>query len=83
MVDVEAAAKRSQQARPVNPQEAAKGKLDYVQVKDWGSGNPDDFGDLQVESVSQQQPELATDHSRPFYEQLARRLEQLQVTNHF
>ena len=35
-----------------------------------------DLGSLEVESFS---PDLYSDHSRPFYEQLARRLEDLQV----
>lgn len=47
-----------------------------AQVKDWGSGEPADLGELQVESFSQ---DLFSDHSTPFYEQLARRLEELQV----
>ena len=47
-----------------------------AQVKNWGSGEPADLGELQVESFSQ---DLFSDHSKPFYEQLARRLEELQV----
>ena len=47
-------------------------------MKDWGSGEPADLGELQVESFSQ---DLFSDHSKPFYEQLARRLEELQVRN--
>ena len=48
----------------------------HAQVKDWGGGEPADLGELQVESFS---PGLYADHSKPFYEQLARRLEDLQV----
>ena len=47
-------------------------------MKNWGSGEPADLGELQVESFSQ---DLFSDHSKPFYEQLARRLEELQVNN--
>lgn len=48
----------------------------HAQVKDWGEGQPADLGELQVESFT---PGLYADHSKPFYEQLARRLEDLQV----
>ncbi len=48
----------------------------FWQVKDWGTGEPADLGSLEVESFS---PDLFSDHSKPFYEQLARRLEELQV----
>ena len=51
--------------------------VNTAQVKNWGSGEPADLGELQVESFSQ---ELVSDHSKPFYEQLARRLEELQVS---
>ena len=50
----------------------------WLQVKDWGGGEPADLGELEVESYT---PDLYADHSKPFYEQLARRLEDLQVTN--
>lgn len=58
------------------PTMRACASVNAVQVKDWGSGEPADLGELQVESFSQ---ELVSDHSKPFYEQLARRLEELQV----
>ena len=47
-----------------------------LQVKDWGSGRQEDLGELQVESHK----EFDQDHTKPFYEQLARRLELLQVS---
>lgn len=46
-----------------------------MQVKDWGTGEPTDLGQLQVEANSQVQ--LSSD--APFYEQLAKRLELLEV----
>lgn len=44
-------------------------------MRDWGSGNPDDLGDLKIESVSSSLP----DASEPLYQQLAKRLETLEV----
>ena len=41
---------KDRKARPVDPKEAAKGRLDYVQVKDWGGGNPEDLDSMQVPS---------------------------------
>ena len=62
--------------RPVSPQEAARGRLDYVRVKEWGSGDPAELDSLKVESFQQG---VAQEEGRPFYEVLARRLELLQV----
>ncbi|KAK9906600.1 hypothetical protein WJX75_004761 [Coccomyxa subellipsoidea] len=59
--------------RPVDPREASKGRLDYAQVSDWGSGEPADLDALQVTSF-----EADSGPERPFYEQLARRLAQLE-----
>ncbi|WIA28454.1 hypothetical protein OEZ86_010998 [Tetradesmus obliquus] len=42
------AAKSRPNVRPINPKEAARGKVDYVQVKDWADGNAADLGELQV-----------------------------------
>ena len=47
-----------------------------LQVKDWGSGRQEDLGELQVEAHR----EFSEGHTKPFYEQLARRLELLQVS---
>lgn len=91
--------------RPINPKEAAKGSLDYVQViaiallpekvkfwwslqadgpflpmqvKDWGSGSPEDLDKLQVESVSS---DNVADTGQPFSELLARQLQQLEASD--
>mmetsp|Transcript_58003 Transcript_58003/g.184252 ORF Transcript_58003/g.184252 Transcript_58003/m.184252 type:complete len:343 (-) Transcript_58003:2992-4020(-) len=59
--------------RAPDPEEAKRGRIDYVKIKDWGSGNPDDMGELEVESVGEQF--LEADPKRPFYEQLCLRLQ--------
>ncbi len=38
--------------RPVDPKEAVKGRLDYAQVKDWGSGNADEADALQARPLA-------------------------------
>ena len=45
--------RKGQKARPVDPKEAARGRLDYVQVKDWGGGSPDDLESMQVRPILQ------------------------------
>jgi hypothetical protein len=48
-----------------------------LQVTDWGSGNPEELGGLQMDGNSQV-VETGGNPDQPFYEALARRLELLQ-----
>ncbi|KAK9826825.1 hypothetical protein WJX81_004535 [Elliptochloris bilobata] len=78
--------------RPVEPKEAAQGRIDYVKVRNWGSGQSADLGSLEVESFTpgEKGGPGATGGAAPraseakpareplFHEQLARRLAQLQ-----
>jgi hypothetical protein len=50
-----------------------------AQVKDWGSGKKEDLDSLKVASF---RPGVPFNDDRPFYEQLARKLEALQVAPH-
>jgi len=63
--------------RPIDPKEAARGRLDVATVKDWGSGDPGKLGDLSVTRMTTQFDASAPD--RPLSIQLARLLEQLEV----
>jgi hypothetical protein len=45
---IQAVEGKRRKARPVDPKEAARGRLDYVQVKDWGGGSPEDLEAMQV-----------------------------------
>ncbi len=49
--------------------------MSQVQVRDWGSGDPGDLGELRVASVSSSSPSA----TEPLYQQLARRLETLEA----
>ncbi|GMH42806.1 hypothetical protein BSKO_10725 [Bryopsis sp. KO-2023] len=66
---------KERKARPIDPKEAAKGKVDFAKVKDWGSGEPSDLGSLELESFS----ENADATNKPFYERMAKQLELLQA----
>lgn len=69
---------RGSAARPVDLREAAHGRVEYVRVKDWGSGKPDDLGSLQVEEPATHAFVAGGAAAMPFHEALARRLELLQ-----
>lgn len=73
-------AKGRRQAPPIDPAMAAKGRVDRVKVKHWGTGKPEDLGELELD---QQQPveedSMADVLERPLYEALGKVLEQLQV----
>jgi hypothetical protein len=66
----------TQGARPVDPREAARGRLDVATVKDWGSGAPAELGDLAVTALRTRFDAAA---DRPLSVQLALLLEQLEV----
>lgn len=62
---------------PPRPPAAARG-----QVKDWGSGEPEDLGSLRLDSEATQMfaaDSTAAEEAMPFHEVLARRLEALQA----
>lgn len=50
------------------------GRVDYVQVKDWGTGRAEDLGDLQLAAPMQRFDSIGS-----FYDFLARQLEALQA----
>lgn len=62
--------------RPIDPQEAARGRLDMATVKDWGSGDPGQLGELQVTGMKTRFDPSA---DRPLSVQLALLLEQLEA----
>ena len=55
------AVEKDRKARPVDPREAAKGRLDYVQVKDWGGGTPEDLDAMQVHCMHCNHPAVRCD----------------------
>ncbi len=69
-------------ARPISAEEAARGKLDMVTVKGWGSGDPTKLGDLEIQAV---QSDLYRGGSTggggtvQLYEQLARELQAVEA----
>eukprot|EP00884_Botryococcus_braunii_P021427 jgi/Botrbrau1/7969/Bobra.9_2s0120.1 len=69
-------AEKGSGTRRIDPKEAAKGQVDYVQVQDWGTGKKEDWESLKVASF---RPGAPVNDERPFYEQLARKLEALQA----
>jgi len=61
----------------VNPKTAALGRLDYVQVEQWGNLDNDvDLGNLKVKQYATTSP---ADDNRPFYEQLVLHLQWLET----
>lgn len=72
---------RAPLSRPVDPREASRGKVEYVRIKDWGTGNREDLGELQVDSEATKtfQAGAEGEDGMPFHEALARRLEMLQT----
>lgn len=69
-------------ARPVDATEAAKGRWDYAKVKDWGSGQPEDLDRMEVTSFTSGSPFSSDGESQPFYNQLARRLAELEASSY-
>jgi hypothetical protein len=67
------AGRRGSGIRPVDPAEAARGRLDYAQVKDWGGGAPGDLGGLTVKKFT---PRMDGGGAElPLFQALGRQLE--------
>jgi hypothetical protein len=60
-------------AAPVDATAAARGRVDFVKVADWGSGRMEDLGELRVAGGGAAAPTLRAD--APLHEQAARRLQ--------
>jgi hypothetical protein len=74
---VKQALRSARLARPVDPEEAARGRLDVATVSDWGTGAPEELGNLRVTKMRTRFDPAA---DRPLSVQLAALLEQLEVS---
>lgn len=60
----------------IDPDMAAKGKVDFVRVEAWGAeGTEAELENLKLKSFS---PTYSSEDTAPFYEQLVRRLQLLE-----
>ncbi|KAL6783656.1 hypothetical protein ACKKBF_B05330 [Auxenochlorella protothecoides x Auxenochlorella symbiontica] len=63
--------------KAINQEQAKKGKVDFVKVKDWGSGTRENLGDLQIDETAPADS-IASVESLTLHDRLARELQALQ-----
>ncbi|EFJ25712.1 hypothetical protein SELMODRAFT_413620 [Selaginella moellendorffii] len=75
--EVEKEVKHRKRRLHIDPEVAAKGKVDFVQVESWDGGeNPEDLEKLKLKSFSPSASSFGND--LPFYEQLVKRIQLLE-----